>query len=76
MPGRGAHVHPTPACLDLALRRRAFGRALRFTGVIAADELVEAVQGSSSVSPASHDERGSSSRSTIQQGRTTDMGTR
>ncbi|MGO4258351.1 YlxR family protein [Marmoricola sp. RAF53] len=28
-PGRGAHVHPSPACLELAVRRRAFGRALR-----------------------------------------------
>ena len=28
-PGRGAHVHPTRDCLELALRRRAFGRALR-----------------------------------------------
>jgi len=28
-PGRGAHVHPTSACLELAVRRRAFGRALR-----------------------------------------------
>jgi predicted RNA-binding protein YlxR (DUF448 family) len=28
-PGRGAHLHPTPACLALALRRRAFPRALR-----------------------------------------------
>lgn len=28
-PGRGAHVHPTPECYDLAVRRRAFGRALR-----------------------------------------------
>jgi predicted RNA-binding protein YlxR (DUF448 family) len=32
MPGRGAHVHPEPACLDLARRRRAFGRALRVEG--------------------------------------------
>jgi len=31
-PGRGAHVHPTPECLELALRRRAFPRALRLTG--------------------------------------------
>ncbi|MBA2554590.1 MAG: YlxR family protein [Geodermatophilaceae bacterium] len=30
--GRGAHVHPNPGCLDLAERRRAFGRALRLTG--------------------------------------------
>jgi uncharacterized protein len=27
--GRGAHLHPTIACYDLAVRRRAFGRALR-----------------------------------------------
>ncbi|HEU4514213.1 MAG TPA: YlxR family protein [Nocardioidaceae bacterium] len=28
-PGRGAYIHPTPACLELATRRRAFARALR-----------------------------------------------
>ncbi|WP_392542523.1 YlxR family protein [Oryzobacter telluris] len=28
-PGRGAWLHPTISCLDLAVRRRAFGRALR-----------------------------------------------
>jgi len=28
-PGRGAHLHPTPECYDLAVRRRAFARALR-----------------------------------------------
>jgi uncharacterized protein len=28
-PGRGAHLHPTTACLDLAVRRKAFARALR-----------------------------------------------
>jgi predicted RNA-binding protein YlxR (DUF448 family) len=38
-PGRGAHLHPTTACLDLALRRRAFGRALRVTGVLRSDRL-------------------------------------
>ena len=27
--GRGAWVHPDPACLDLAVRRRALARALR-----------------------------------------------
>ncbi len=31
-PGRGAHLHPTTECYDLAVRRRAFGRALRVTG--------------------------------------------
>ena len=33
-PGRGAHLHPTSRCLDAALRRRAFGRALRVSGPI------------------------------------------
>ncbi|MGI8887498.1 MAG: YlxR family protein [Nocardioidaceae bacterium] len=32
MSGRGAHLHPRPACLDLAERRRAFPRAFRFEG--------------------------------------------
>lgn len=31
LPGRGAWLHPTPECLDLALRRKAFGRALHVT---------------------------------------------
>jgi predicted RNA-binding protein YlxR (DUF448 family) len=33
-PGRGAHLHPTPECLELALRRRAFARALRAPGAL------------------------------------------
>jgi uncharacterized protein len=32
LPGRGAWVHPTPSCLELAERRRAVPRALRVTG--------------------------------------------
>ena len=31
-PGRGAHLHPRDECLALALRRRAFPRALRVEG--------------------------------------------
>jgi predicted RNA-binding protein YlxR (DUF448 family) len=31
-PGRGAHLHPTTACYELAVRRKAFGRALRISG--------------------------------------------
>ena len=34
LPGRGAHLHPTPECLALAERRRAFGRALRLEGAL------------------------------------------
>ena len=32
LPGRGASVHPDPACVDLAERRRAFPRALKVPG--------------------------------------------
>ncbi|WP_268245541.1 YlxR family protein [Nocardioides flavus (ex Wang et al. 2016)] len=39
-PGRGAHLHPTTECWQLAVRRRAFPRALR-SGVALAGALVE-----------------------------------
>ena len=45
LPGRGAHLHPVPGCLESALRRRAFGRALRVTGVLDSGELDEAITG-------------------------------
>ncbi|WP_327353077.1 YlxR family protein [Streptomyces sp. NBC_01304] len=32
LPGRGAYVHPVSACLDLAVRRRAFSRSFRVRG--------------------------------------------
>jgi predicted RNA-binding protein YlxR (DUF448 family) len=32
LPGRGAWLHPDPQCLDAAIRRRAFARALRIAG--------------------------------------------
>ncbi|AQA05904.1 DNA-binding protein [Mycobacterium sp. MS1601] len=32
LPGRGAWLHPRPDCVDAAIRRRAFARALRITG--------------------------------------------
>jgi predicted RNA-binding protein YlxR (DUF448 family) len=32
VPGRGAHLHPTSECYDLAVRRKAFARALRLEG--------------------------------------------
>ncbi|WP_167213593.1 DUF448 domain-containing protein [Kribbella shirazensis] len=31
-PGRGAHLHPTIECFDLAVRRKAFPRAYRVPG--------------------------------------------
>ncbi|WP_344267302.1 YlxR family protein [Actinomadura napierensis] len=39
LPGRGAHLHPDPRCLDLAERRRAFPRAFRLTGPLGASAL-------------------------------------
>jgi len=32
LPGRGAWVHPDPGCVASAVRKRAFGRALRQEG--------------------------------------------
>ncbi|MFF4492092.1 YlxR family protein [Streptomyces sp. NPDC001544] len=34
LPGRGAYVHPALVCLDQAVRRRAFTRALRAPGTL------------------------------------------
>ena len=32
LPGRGAWLHPQIQCYQLAVKRRAFGRALRYSG--------------------------------------------
>jgi uncharacterized protein len=39
-PGRGAYLHSSLACFELAQRRRAFSRALRVTGPLGAQSLV------------------------------------
>ncbi len=39
LPGRGAYVHPVQTCVDLAVRRRAFRRALRAPGPLDVAEL-------------------------------------
>jgi predicted RNA-binding protein YlxR (DUF448 family) len=44
LPGRGAYLHPDPACFALAERRRAFGRALRFIGVADTGPLAEHIR--------------------------------
>ena len=44
LPGRGAHLHPDPACFALAERRRAFGRALRLSGVPDTEALAEHIR--------------------------------
>ncbi|MEV4532259.1 YlxR family protein [Asanoa sp. NPDC049518] len=70
LPGRGAHLHPEPACLALAFKRRAFGRALRKVGVADTGELAEHIH-ASTITP-DHP----TGRVSQQQGRTTDMSTR
>jgi hypothetical protein len=41
LPGRGAWLHPDQQCLGAAIRRRAFGRALRITGPPDTSEALE-----------------------------------
>ncbi|QAY60745.1 YlxR family protein [Microbacterium protaetiae] len=45
MPGRGAWVHDTYPCLDAALRRRAFVRALRVSGPLDAQTIEKRLNG-------------------------------
>jgi predicted RNA-binding protein YlxR (DUF448 family) len=46
-PGRGAHLHPSPECLELALRRRAFARALHSDPGLATSAVQDFVRDSS-----------------------------
>jgi uncharacterized protein len=41
LPGRGAWLHPGLQCLRAAIRRRAFGRALRITGTPDTSAVIE-----------------------------------
>ena len=41
LPGRGAWLHPEDRCLQAAIRRRAFARALRITGSPETSAVVE-----------------------------------
>ncbi|MDD4866598.1 MAG: YlxR family protein [Mycobacterium sp.] len=45
LPGRGAWLHPAPQCLQQAIRRRAFTRALRITGSPDTSAVVEHICG-------------------------------
>jgi uncharacterized protein len=44
LPGRGAWLHPTHDCLDRAIGRRAFARALRVSAPVEAGALVAHLQ--------------------------------
>ncbi|MFC7405285.1 YlxR family protein [Georgenia alba] len=48
-PGRGAWLHPSRECLDLALRRRAIGRALRAARPVDTDAVAAWFDGQISV---------------------------
>ena len=45
LPGRGAYLHPSLACLERAQRRKAFPRALRRPASWPADKLAEYLTG-------------------------------
>ncbi|MBT2543857.1 YlxR family protein [Streptomyces sp. ISL-44] len=51
LPGRGAYVHPAVVCLDQAVRRRAFPRALRSAGVLDTTELRNALAAEAEATP-------------------------
>ena len=42
LPGRGAWVHPTQDCIATAVKRKAFGRALRVQTALDTSELARA----------------------------------
>jgi uncharacterized protein len=48
LPGRGAYLHPSLACLELARRRRSFPRALRTAGLLSTTDLAEYLCGAES----------------------------
>ena len=39
-PGRGAWIHPTASCVETAIKRRAFGRALKVTTALDIEQLL------------------------------------
>ena len=62
-PGRGAHLHPTTACYELAVRKKAFGRALRVPAGLDSAAVGEYVAGLASGQPTDDREEGWSSSS-------------
>ncbi|MFJ9151528.1 YlxR family protein [Streptomyces sp. NPDC102270] len=44
LPGRGAYIHPALVCLDQAVRRRVFTRALRAPGALDTKALRQCVE--------------------------------
>jgi Predicted nucleic-acid-binding protein implicated in transcription termination len=40
LPGRGAWVHPTRSCIESAIARRAFGRALKVEATLSTGQIL------------------------------------
>ncbi|WP_234897277.1 YlxR family protein [Mycolicibacterium vanbaalenii] len=57
LPGRGAWLHPDPECLQAAVRRRAFGRALRITGTPDITAVSERFPASGALDPSRQQDR-------------------
>ena len=53
MTGRGAWVHPTVECIEISIKRRAFGRALRVSEALDSSGFLAAV----GAPPELHDEQ-------------------
>lgn len=45
--GRGAWVHPTRECIDSAIKRKAFGRALRAESALGMGQVFTIIEASS-----------------------------
>ncbi|MGC4932638.1 YlxR family protein [Gordonia sp. DT30] len=57
MPGRGAWLHPRADCVSAAMRRRAFGPALRAPGLVVGPDDLADVIGAAAPSPTTDDSR-------------------
>lgn len=44
LPGRGGWVHPTRACVETAIKRKAFGRALRVSAALDTAQLLASLE--------------------------------
>ncbi|MDT0213809.1 YlxR family protein [Rothia sp. ARF10] len=62
LPGRGAWLHPTGECFDLAVRRRAFGHALRVSVPLDTTAVAEEIATHEQTCPSQETDRGSEQR--------------
>ncbi|MBN9150095.1 MAG: YlxR family protein [Micrococcales bacterium] len=49
LPGRGAWVHPTRTCIESAIQRKAFGRALKAGTVLGTGHVLELIEAATAV---------------------------